>query len=107
VRSFKFCIFYFLGDHMKKFKILIATILTASMVACNGVQLSSTYSERLDTAAAAAAESYKRIQIPEEQGGLTRVQAGQVLGGLSDFLQLFRDARDGKASPSSTPVTKP
>ena len=90
-----------------KLKFILAAILTGGLVACNGVQLNATYSERLDTAAAAAAESYRRIQIPEDQGGLTRAQAGQVLGGLSDFLQLFRDARDGKASPSSTPITKP
>ena len=88
-------------------KLFLAAILTAGMVACNGVQLNATYSERLDTAAAAAAESYKRMQTPEDQGGLTRAQATQVIGGVSDFLQLLRDARDGKASANSTPVTNP
>ena len=90
-----------------KMKFILAVIFAAGMVACNGVQLSATYSERLDTAAAAAAESYRRIQIPEDQGGLTRKQTEQVIGGVADFLQLFRDARDGKASPNSTPVTNP
>ncbi|MCL2646112.1 MAG: hypothetical protein FWD61_03790 [Phycisphaerales bacterium] len=90
-----------------KLKLILAAILTAGLVACNGVQLSATYSERLDTAAAAAAESYKRMQTPEDQGGLTRTQATQVIGGVSDFLKLLRDARDGKASSNSTPVTNP
>lgn len=88
-----------------KTKLFALMILAACMVGCNGVQLSATYSERLDTAAAAAVEAHRRISVPEEQGGLTRDQAKQVIGGLADFLQLFREARDGVASPSASPVT--
>ena len=89
------------------FALMLIAVGLGGSPGCKGVQLSVTYSERLDTAAAAAAESYRRIQIPQEQGGLTRNQAAQVIGGVADFLQLFRDARDGKASPSATPITNP
>ena len=73
--------------------------LAACLGGCNGVQVNATYSALLDQTAALSKETAARAQA----GTLTEDQKTQALVGQAATWQMFRDARDGKASDSPPP----
>jgi len=83
--------------------ILLGLFALASLGGCNGVTLNATYSQTLDQTAALSKETADRNRA----GGLTPAQVQQSLDGQAATWQLFRDARDGKASPSASSTTQP
>ena len=76
-------------------RILIAAIvlgLLCGAAGCNGVMLSATYSNLLDTTATLSDETAKQA----EAGTLTPEEMTQALRGQAKVWRRFQDARDGK-----------
>lgn len=76
-----------------------AVLLTVICIVCgcSGVTMNAQYSQLLDRTAALSAETAARA----EQGKLTEAQKTAALSAQAMTWQMFRDARDGKAT---TPV---
>lgn len=72
--------------------IIFLTVLAMAMVGCNGVILSSQYSQLLDQTAALSAETAARA----EQGKLTEAQKTEALSKQAQAWRKFQAARDGR-----------